>query len=70
MFKNLVNLYNANGKLHSFVVTVEYAVLGFVLTYTGGWPTSKTAWSTLGAAVAGVLWGSFKGWLRNNVATN
>jgi len=66
--QKVVALYAANGKFHSFVVAVEFAIVGFLTTYQGGLPVGRDGWSALGAGILGAIWGAVKGWLRNNVA--
>lgn len=68
LIQKIVNLYAANGKFHSFVIAMEFAIVGFLTTYSGGLPTSKDGWMALAAGIGGALWGAVKGWLRNNVA--
>lgn len=63
----VVSLYVQNKKFHSFVIALEFALVGFLSTYSGGVPTSKQGWISLGAGLVGAAWGAVKGWLRNNV---
>lgn len=65
--KKVVDLYAQNKKFHSFVVGLEFAVVGFFTTYQGGLPATHDAWAALGAGLLGAVWGFFKGWLRNNI---
>lgn len=67
--KSLMNFYNTNAYFHSFVVAVEMGVVSFATSYSGGLPTNKAGWVSLGFAVGGVVWGAVKRWLATNVAT-
>jgi hypothetical protein len=64
-----MNLYNTNSYFHSFITAIEMALVGFITSYSGGLPTTKTAWATVAAAVGGALWGALRNWLATNVAT-
>jgi hypothetical protein len=65
----VLNFYNTNAKFHSFVMAVEYAVVGFVVSY-GSVPSNKAGWAALGAGLVGAGWGAIKRWLLTNVATS
>ncbi|HXM63718.1 MAG TPA: hypothetical protein VN950_22850 [Terriglobales bacterium] len=66
--QKLVTLYSANGKFHSFVVALEVGASSGLTSYGGGLPTNKASLIAAGLFVGGFIWGSVKGWLRNNVA--
>lgn len=65
-FQKLVQLYTANGKFHSFVVACETGLASGLTSYSGGVPSGKAGWIALATFVGGFLWGSVKGWLRQN----
>jgi len=48
---------------------MEAAIISFITSYNAGLPTTKAAWTSLAFAVGGAIWGAFKRWLANNVAT-
>jgi len=66
-FRKLIALYRLNGKFHSFVIAVEFAVVGFFTTYQGGIPVTHDAWSAFVSGLVGAVWGTVKGWMRANV---
>ena len=63
----VVSLYVQNKKFHALVVALEFAIIAFLSTYSGGIPTSKQGWISLGAGLLGAAWGALKGWARNNL---
>lgn len=69
IIQSLINYYNVSPTFHSFVICLEYAVVSFVTSYSGGVPTSKSGWVALAGAFAGVVVGSLKRWLATNIAT-
>lgn len=69
MLPKIINFYNTNAKFHSFVVSIEYAAVGAIVSYDGGALNSKTAWIAAVSAVAGAIVGAAKRWLATNVAT-
>ena len=69
MWQKIVNFYNTNTYFHSLVIALEYAAVGFLSSWSGGIPTSKSGWLTLGAAFLGAIVAALKRWLQNNVAT-
>ena len=68
--QKIVTYYNQNARFHSFVITLEYAAVGFLVSYSGGVPTSKSGWAALASGLAGAVIGSVKRWLATNVATD
>ena len=68
--QKIVTFYNTNSKFHSFVITLEYAAVGFLVSYSGGVPSSKSGWTALASGFAGAVVGSVKRWLATNVATD
>ena len=68
-FQQVVTLYSANGKFHTFVNAVAIgAGTGISTAFVGGIPLNKTGWLMAGGAIFGGVKGAITGWLRNNVA--
>ena len=67
MWQSIKQAYAANGKFHALVVALEWAGVSFATSYTGGLPTTRAAWVSLGLGIGGAAWGAFKGWLRTSV---
>ena len=69
----IVNYYNTNATFKSLVSGLEgafvSALTAWVVTMGYGIPMTKSAWVALAAFVGKGLWGWFKRWLQNNVAT-
>lgn len=64
---NLINFYNTNKYFHSFATAVEYAIVSFIVGYSGSFPKTKEEWTGLAAAGAGAVFGGIRGWLQANV---
>ena len=54
--QKLAYYYKTNAKFHSFVYGIEIAVSTALVTYSGGWPTSKNAWIALISFVGGIAY--------------
>lgn len=67
--QKLVNLYNTNTRFHSLVIALEYTGLGFLGSWSGGVPSSKSGWIALATGLGGALVGAGKRWLQTNVAS-
>jgi hypothetical protein len=70
MWQKIVNFYNQNAYFHSFVVAVEWGLVSFWTSYSGGVPATKSAWASFGLALGGALWAALKRWMATNVATD
>lgn len=67
--RNIVNFYNQNAAMHSFVSGLEGAVVGALTSWGGGIPVNKSGWIVLGCFVGKAAWGYIKHWLQVNAAT-
>jgi hypothetical protein len=66
MIQKLISLYETNGYVKSFVTALEMAMVGFVTSYSGGLPSSKTGWATMLSALGGAVWSALRTWLVQN----
>jgi hypothetical protein len=67
--QQIVTLYAANGKFHTFVNAVAIGGgTGISTAFIGGIPLNKAGWLMAGGAILGGVKGAITGWLRTNVA--
>jgi hypothetical protein len=66
--QKLVTLYAANGKFHSFVNAVAFAVVSELPAALSGLSLSKQGLAAFIGFIGGAIKGAITGWLRNNVA--
>lgn len=66
-FKTLAAYYTTNTLFHGFVTGVGYALLTYVVSYTGGFPTNKAALSALAFGAGGAVWGFVRGFIISSI---
>jgi hypothetical protein len=67
--QKIINYYNTNAKFHAFVLGLEMSIATALTSYSGGFPTTKSAWIAFAAFIGGAAWGGIKRWLQQNVAS-